>query len=278
MNPERVSLGLIAGLVLLGGVSCGGKNQVADSRLGGRPADTILLDLGTKELEDHDWEDARNYCQQLLDTYPRSQLAGDARLCIADSYFHQRGSGNMVLALAEYRDFLTFFPNHPRADYAQYQIAQGYFSQIHGADRDQAPTRTAVEELSRLIELYRNSQYAEEGRELLKECYERLAEHEWQVGHFYLTTRKWCRGAIPRLKGVVEDHPTFSKMDEVYYDLGQAHELCRSPSEAMAYYQQVIDNYPESDLTDEAGERLDELRKNASDGQKAPTAERPSLK
>jgi outer membrane protein assembly factor BamD len=258
----------LSAIAVLSTLACGSKDETQDSRLGGRPADTILMDRGTKALEDRDWQEARDYFQQLLDSYPRSQLAGDARLGIADSYFNQRGAGNIILAIAEYRDFLTFFPNHPRADYAQHQIALGYFNQIHSSDRDQEPTRTAVEEFQKLIELYRNSLYAEEGRKHLQECYERLAEHEYQVGYFYLKSRKWCRGAIPRLKGVLEEYPTFSGMDKVFFRLGQAYELCNSPSEAMPYYQRVIDNYPESEFRDEAEESLVELQKKASEPQK----------
>jgi outer membrane protein assembly factor BamD len=279
INGFKSSSAILIGICLLATASCGGgKQQVSDSQLGGRAADTILMELGQKELEDHDWTDARNYCQQLLDTYPRSQLAGDARICIADSYFHQKGAGNIVLAIAEYRDFLTFFPNHPRADYAQYQIALGYFKQIKGAERDQEPTRTAVEELNTLIDLYRNSLYAEEGRELLAECYERLAEHEYSVGRFYLKSRKWCRGAIPRLKGVLESYPTYTKSDEVYYYLGEAFMLCRSPSEAMSYYQQLVDDYPDSKYKSDAEKKLNELKSKAPDPQKGQPQEKPSLK
>ena len=271
--------GILIGLCILAGLSCGGsKQQLSDSQLGGRAADTILLELGQKELEDHDWTDARNYCQQLLDTYPRSQLAGDARICIADSYFHQKGAGNVVLAIAEYRDFLTFFPNHPRADYAQYQVALGYYNQIKGSDRDQEPTQTAVEELNTLIELYRNSLYAEEGRALLNECFERLAAHEFEVGRFYLKTRKWCRGAIPRLKGVIESYPDYSKSDEVFYYLGEAYMLCRSPSEAVSYYQRIIDGYPDSKYKDDAEKKLNELQSKTPEPEKGQTPTTPSLK
>ena len=261
--------GLLAAL-LLTLHACGGKDA-KDRRTSGVPADTLLIERGKAALEDKDWEEARGYFQQLLDTNPRSALAGDARLGVADSYFFQRGSGNIVLAIAEYRDFLTFFPNHPRADYAQFQIAFGYVKQMHSADRDQEPTRTAVEELEKLIELYRNSLYAEGGRKLLQDCHERLAAHEFEVGRFYLKTRRWCRGAIPRLKLVLERYPTFSRVDEVYFYLGEAHELCQSPNEAMPYYKLVIDNHPDSELRARAEERLNDLqKKNASEPQKGP--------
>ena len=117
---------------------CGGKSEETLPRA--VQGDERLMALGRQSLDDGKWDEARGYFQQLLDAYPRSQLAGDARLGIADTYFNQRGSGNLILAIAEYRDFLTFFPNHPRADYAQFQIGSGHYQQIHSPDRDQEPT------------------------------------------------------------------------------------------------------------------------------------------
>jgi outer membrane protein assembly factor BamD len=260
----------IGAWVLLGAaVACGGKTAVRDfsSEAGG---DKMLLERGQGELEEKHWEDARGYFQQLTDTFPRSQYVGDARIGIADSYFYQKGVGNIVLAIAEYRDVLTFFPNHPRADYVQYQIAYAYYRQKHGSDRDQDPTRTAVEELEKLIDLYPNSPYAETGRELLQDCNELLAEHEFMVGRFYLKVRKHCDSTIARLKGVLENYPTFSRADEVYFHLGEAHTLCGSPTEAMPYYKQLIDNYPGSSFKDEAEKRLGALRAKADEGLKIP--------
>jgi outer membrane protein assembly factor BamD len=245
------------------GVACGPKTTVRDfSREGG---DLNLLGLGQVQQEAEHWQDARGFYQQLVDTFPRSQYVGDARIGIADTYFYQKGAGNVVLAIAEYRDVLTFFPNHPRADYVQYQISYAYYRQRHNADRDQDPTRTAVEELEKLTELYPNSPYAETGKELLRDCHELLAEHEFRVGEFYLKVRKHCRASIARLKGVVEDYPTFSKADEVHFRLAEALTMCGQPSEALPYYQRLVDNYPTSDFKDDAEKRLGTLRPKADD-------------
>ena len=168
--------------------------------------------LGRQALEDKNWAEARGYLQQLLDSYPRSQLAGDARLGIADSHYNQTGSGNLIIAIANYRDFLTFFPNHPRADYAQYQIASGHYRQVQSPDRDREPTELAAEEFEKLIELYRNSRYADEGRAILAECYELLAESEFRIGLFYLKNPE----TLPRV------HPTVAgdhrEVPDVYED------------------------------------------------------------
>jgi outer membrane protein assembly factor BamD len=246
--PAALALvALITGSSLSG---CGGKNP--DVLSGAAQGDERLLALGRDALEREKWEEARGYFQQLLDSYPRSQLAGDARLGVADSYFNQKGSGNLVLAIAEYRDFLTFFPNHPRADYAQFQIGYGNYRQIHSPDRDQDPTTLAIEEFEKLIELYRNSRYAEEGRKLLEECYETLAESEFQKGLFYLQIRKACRAAIARFNLVLEKFPGYKRKDELHFRLGSAFQMCGQFGDALPHFQRVVDEYPESEFREEA--------------------------
>ncbi|MGH9324737.1 MAG: outer membrane protein assembly factor BamD [Vicinamibacteria bacterium] len=246
---------VFAGLFLS---ACGGKSDPVLP--GATQGDERLIALGREALENEKWEEARGYLQQLLDAYPRSQLAGDARLGVADTYFNQKGSGNLVLAIAEYRDFLTFFPNHPRADYAQFQIGNGHYRQIHSPDRDQDPTALAIEEFEKLIELYRNSRYAEEGRKLLEECYQTLAESEFRVGLFYLQIRKHCRAAIARFNEVLEKYPSYTRQDELHFRLGSAYQMCHQLDEAKPHFQRVVDNFPESEFREQAQTILSSLQ------------------
>jgi outer membrane protein assembly factor BamD len=249
---------LLLAATVIGFGACSGKK--APKLQPTAQGDERLLALGRDALQQEKWEDARGYFQQLLDSYPRSTLAGDARLGVADSYFNQKGSGNLVLAIAEYRDFLTFFPNHPRADYAQFQIAYGHYKQIHSPDRDQDPTALAIEEFQKLIELYRNSRYAEQGKKLLDECNETMAESDFQVGLFYLQIRKHCRAAIARFNEVLAKYPTYSRNDELHFRLGTAYQLCRQPEEAKPHLQAVIDDYPNSAFREEAQSLLATLQ------------------
>ena len=51
----------------------------------------------------------------------------DARLGLGETHFKEGGAGNLVLAISEYREFLTLYPSHPRSDYAQFQTAEAYY-------------------------------------------------------------------------------------------------------------------------------------------------------
>ena len=225
----------------------------------GAQADRRLLALGQQALEDRDWEQARTWFRQLLDSYPRSQFAGDARLGIADTYANQRGAQNALLAATEYRDYLTFFPNHPRADYAQFQIAFGHYERRRSADRDQEDTQLAVDEFRKLLELYPNSRYADDARVRLVECQDDLATSVLLKAEFYQDHRNWCRGAIPRLEEILRRFPEFTRLPEVRHRLGRALTDCGREQEALVHYQKIVEEHAESEFTEEARGRIREI-------------------
>ncbi len=253
-----VSLGLVIALA----AACA-ERQLPDVPTGAQ-ADRRLLALGQQALDARDWNTARTWFRQLLDSYPRSQFAGDARLGIADTYNNQRGAQNALLAATEYRDYLTFFPNHPRADYAQYQIAFGHFERRRSADRDQEDTRLAAEEFQKLLELYPNSRYAAEARTRLATCENDLATSLLLKAEFYQDIRRWCRGAIPRLEEILEAHPGFDRIAEVRARLAQALTDCERENEALVHYQRLVEEHPDSEHTVGARERIREILARAS--------------
>ena len=247
----------LAGAVVLAALACS-SGPLAEVPTGAQ-ADRRLLALGQQSLEDRDWETARTWFRQLLDSYPRSQFAGDARLGIADTYNNQRGAQNALLAATEYRDYLTFFPNHPRADYAQFQIAFGHFKRRRSADRDQEDTELAATEFEKLLELYPNSRYAEEARGHLVECRNDLATSVLLKAEFYQDHRNWCRGAIPRLEEILTNYPEFDRLAEVRHRLGRALTECGREQEALVHYQKIVEEHSGSAFTEAARERIREI-------------------
>src|SRR3954462_8231603 len=113
--------------------------------------DKFLWERGTEELNKKHWLTSREYFRQLMDSYPQSQYRADAKLGLADSYLGEHSSESSVLAINEYREFLSFYPTHRRAYYAQYKLGMCHFYQMHGPDRDQTETQEAIVELTTLV-------------------------------------------------------------------------------------------------------------------------------
>jgi outer membrane protein assembly factor BamD len=209
-------------------------------------SDQILWDAAQKALEKRSWETARQYLKRIVDGFPQSEFGPGARLGLGDTHFEEGGTANYILAVEEYRQFLTFYPSHARSDYAQFRVAEAYFQQRNPPDRDQKPTQEALEEYQKLLEIYPRSSHAEEARQRIAVCRTSLAQSEHYVGYFYQRSRKAYRAAITRYQTVVRDYPDYPKFDEVLFRLAQCLDYTGRCMEALPLLAQLLEEHPES--------------------------------
>jgi len=232
----------------------------------------IIWDAGQKALEDKAYEPARRYFRRIIDGFPQSDLLPGARLGVGDAYFQEGGEANYILVVAAYREFLTFYPSNPRADYAQFQVGESYFRQRNPPDRDQTATREALDEFDRLLELYPASQYAEKARERVVTCRQSLAESSYRIGHFYQRTREACRAAVSRYEEILDKYPDYQKLDEVLYHLTECLLAQNRAAEALPRIQEMLDEFPDSPLAASAQQLRDQARAAVENPPPAPEA------
>lgn len=214
-------------------------------------SDQIIWDAAQKALEKRSWQTARQYLKRIVDGFPQSEYGPGARLALGDTHFEEGGTANYILAVEEYRQFLTFYPSHARSDYAQFRVAEAYFKQRNPSDRDQKPTEDALEEYRRLLEIYPVSTYGEEARQRIAQCRASLAQAEHYVGYFYQRTRKAYRAAITRYQNVLRDYPDYPKFDEVLFRLAQCLDIMGRCAEALPRLAQMLEEYPQSRFSKE---------------------------
>jgi len=119
MIQRTIALGVMAFLLL--SISPG----LADAQQSARKAstnrtDTMLFEQAQKALSKSNFAEARTLLTNLIDTYPDSGYVPRAKLSIADSWYSEH---EFKQAEAEYRDFVTFFPNRPEVAAAQQRIS-----------------------------------------------------------------------------------------------------------------------------------------------------------
>ena len=146
-------------LVLLAVTLAGAAGCLSAAPSGIVPAGTLepdkfLFDKGTVALDAKKWLTAREYFKKLVETYTGSTYRPDAKLGIGDTYLGEGSTEAMVLALNEFREFLTYYPTNRRADYAQYKIGMAHFRQMRAPQRDQTETRDTIKELQTLVDRY----------------------------------------------------------------------------------------------------------------------------
>ena len=212
--------------------------------------DRFLYERGTAELNDKDWFTAREFFRQLVDSYPQSPHRGDAKLGIGDTHLGEGTTEGYVMAINEYREFLSFYPTHRRADYAQFKLAMAHFYQMRGPMRDQTETLEAIKELTVFLEKFPSAERSPlfpEAQARLREAKDRLGDHELGVGVQYHRTR-WYPGAIERLRGLLEKDPQFTRRDAALFYLADSIDKVGRSAESLPYFERLIKEFVQSEF------------------------------
>lgn len=225
-------------------------------------ADQFLFDRGNEQFKQKKWLQAREYFRQIVDNYPQSPYRPDAKLAVGDSYIGEHTTESLVLAVNEFREFLTFYPTSPRADYAQYRLAWALAEQMLAAERDQTNTREAVKEAQVFLDRYPNSPILPEARALYRKAKDRLSEASYRVGLFYFRSR-WYAGAVDRFREVLRTDPEYTGRDAVYFHLAES--LLKlnteaSKAEALPYFERLLKEFERSSYLQDARRRVEELK------------------
>jgi outer membrane protein assembly factor BamD len=209
--------------------------------------DKFLWERGTDELTKKHWLTSREYFRQLMDSYPQSTYRADAKLGLADTYLGEGSAESNVLAINEYREFLSFYPTHERAYYAQFKLGMCHFYQMHGPDRDQTETHEAIAELTAFVQRYPNSPLIDEGRARLREARDRLSDADYRVAYFYLRTQRFAPAAIERFNAILKGDPEYSRRDAVYFYLAEALLKVNRPAEALPLLDRLVSEFESSE-------------------------------
>ena len=116
--------------------------------------DDVLYKRALDDIKHGRYDIARLSLQTLINTYPDSEYLADAKLAIADSYYKEGGTDGLTQAIAEYKDFITFFPFLDQAAYAQMQVGMAYYRMMVKPDRDSSEAVNAEAEFQTFIQKY----------------------------------------------------------------------------------------------------------------------------
>jgi outer membrane protein assembly factor BamD len=224
--------------------------------------DKFLFDKGTDALNAKKWLTAREYFKQVTETYTQSVYRPDSKLGIGDTYLGEGTSEALVLAINEFREFLTFYPTNRRADYAQFKLGIAHFRQMRAPQRDQTETREAIREFQAFVDRYPNSSLMPEASAKLREAKDRLDQSNYLIGYFYYRQR-WYPGAIDRFKALLEEDKDFTGRDAVYFYYAESLIKSKREAEALPKLEQLVEEFEQSQYLQEARKRIIELKAQA---------------
>jgi outer membrane protein assembly factor BamD len=254
--------------------------------------DKELFDKSLIAMKKGKFDVARLDLQTLLNTYPESEYQMRAKLLVGDSWFKEGGTAALTQAEAEYKDFITFFPNTPEAAEAQMKVADIYYMQMEKPDRDPKNAQQAEQEYRNMIQQFPDSTFVPRAKQRLREVQEVLAERQYQVGSFYSTHENWA-ATIARLQTVTDSYPLYSHSDLALIGLGDAYaaearyvqglqqinpkakqELMKAyDDQAADAYSRVVTHYSMAAHVEDARERLIALNRPVPEPTKEELAE-----
>ena len=237
--------------------------------------DKELFDKAMIAMKKGRFDVARLDLQTMLNTYPDSEYRMRAKLAVGDSWFKEGGTAALTQAEAEYKDFITFFPNAPEAAEAQMKVADIYYQQMEKPDRDYTNAQRAEQEYRAMINMFPDSTLVPRAKQKLRDVQEVLAERETEIGLYY-DSRENFAAAIARLDTVVDTYPLYSKSDQALLGIGdayagEAHAVQIAPhlpgairerlravyqDRAAEAYTKVVTRYPMAPHVEDARDRL----------------------
>jgi outer membrane protein assembly factor BamD len=288
MNRLTKKIALVAlALLVLGAVSVQAREKQPKKKknedlsanplasVNSKQPDKELFDKAMLAMKKGRYDVARLDLQTMLNTYPESEYRMRAKLAVGDSWFREGGAAALTQAEAEYKDFITFFPNAPEAAEAQMKVADIYYQQMEKPDRDYNNTQRAEQEYRAMINQFPDSTLVPRAKQKLRDVQEVLAERETQIGLFY-ESREQHVAAIARLETVIDTYPLYSKSDQALLGIGDAYlgearniqsiphlpgaikERMRAiyQDKAAAAFAKVITRYPMAPHVEDARDRL----------------------
>jgi len=248
-------------VILLVVIGCKSKKDVNLSPED-RGSDTEMYEKAKKYIK-KDPDKARLLFKEVMQLYPSSIYAKKSKIGIADSYYKQKDAASLIIAAAEYQEYVNLYPNTPDAVYSKFQIGMCYFKQMKKPERDQTNTYEAIKAFENLINQYPDTPEAEQGKKNIIKARYYLANHFYKIG-YYNYKYKAFQGAIARFKQVINDYPEFKKNDRLFYFTGKCYYKIRKFDSALSFFQKIINSYPKSKMIKPSLKMIKKIEKTSS--------------
>ncbi len=236
---HRLAIAVAAGLALAALGGCASSDATAI--LNTDPPEKMYADADALMTKGK-YEEAAKKFEDLDRSHPYSPEARRAIVLAAFAYYK---AGKTPEAIASAERYTVMHPGTKDAPLAHHIIASAYFDQMNGPNRDQTPTRKALEQLKILKTRYPDSTYAKDADNRIRIAEDTLAASEMEVGRYYLKQKNYV-GAINRFKTVVSDYQTTNHVEEALMRLTECYMALGVKNEAQTAVAVLGYNFPES--------------------------------
>jgi outer membrane protein assembly factor BamD len=219
----------------------------------------VAYDDAVASYLDEDWEVAVRLLNDVRRNFSYTRYARLAELRLADAAFRQE---KFAEATAAYKSFTRDYPSDPEVPYARYRIVRAQFLQSDASvfqppleERDLAAVRGAYTSLQAFLGDYPDYHRRVELDYMLQVITGVLVRHELYVARYYLK-RDEFPPAIERVNYALEHYSGSGLEAEAVTLMGETYLKMRDKPRAIAAFQRVLSEYPESPFAVPASEFL----------------------
>lgn len=234
-------------VLLLGTAGCSGYQKLLQSNDIEKKYQAAL-----QYYEKEDYFRAAELLDQVAPLLTGSDKAETAQFHQAMAHFEQR---EYILSETYFRTFYTTYPRSPLAEQAMFMAVKSSYNQSPGYEQDQTPTLIALEGIDEFLLRYPESEYAAEANQLREELAVKLDKKAFDNAKLYHQIR-YYKSAVVALENFQQEHPASPFNEEAAYlkfDAQYNYAMESIPGkqeerfyEAVDYYQNFVDRYPES--------------------------------
>ena len=160
-----------------------------------------------------EYRKANRLFEQIIPKYRGKPQAQRIIFFFAESYFQTK---SYYLAAYQYENFTKSYPKSERVQEATFKAAKSYYFQSPRHSLDQEDTFTALEKLQVFLNLYPESEYAEEANQMIAELQEKLEKKDFEIAKQYYTIRDY-KAAIKANENFVSGFPGTKFREESLY-------------------------------------------------------------
>lgn len=209
-----------------------------------------------RAMQRGDYLDANARYNTVRAQFPYSQFATLAELRLADAFFEDE---KFISAISQYRNFIKLHPNHEKALYANWRIAESFAGQMPKPffllppthERELASSRDAERELEFFLRKYPDTEYTVQARRKLAEVRRRLADHEMYVAQFYIKKDNF-RASAMRLTYLLEKYSGVGLDAQALFLLGRSYLELGDVDKAQVALTDLIQNFGDDPLARQA--------------------------
>ena len=225
------------------------------------PTAEALFEEGNRNFNDKRYVRAIDNYSKIRTDHPFSPLITQAELKMADAYYRNQ---QFPEAINAFKEFQSIHPTNENIPFVVLRLGQAHFDQFTTADRDQKNTEIAKGFFETVITNYPKSPEAAEAKEKLAKCLEYLAEHEFNVAHFYYQQEKFP-AARDRFEEIIRKYKgTPTAVKSLYY-LGESYRSEKNSIKATLAYEALIQHHPQSKFAADARNQLALVEKEKHD-------------